>query len=305
VLNYVPPPPPAPVSINVFKYTCDPGFQGQFYLDFINGCGSTEALTNGVTFRISGAAIQSRVTGDGGERGRTLFSQLPPGLYTLKEDSPAGSGTTYMWCGLTLEGSEFGAVATQISFPLSSGQTMYCAAFNVPDEVTDATGSIVVQKYACELPQVKRPANFDWFGECGPQGTGVKFSISELLDGVYVPKATGVTNVNGILSFSGLRPGTYKLQEVGNDWCHAESDSVNVDGDVLVRAGERANVWIFNCIPTVDPPNTGAGTTAGTVLPGTIQAPDGTNSAASLAVWPALALAGLAIRRRWMNTRAA
>ncbi|CAN5566421.1 hypothetical protein BH23CHL5_BH23CHL5_00970 [soil metagenome] len=304
VLNYVAPPPPAPVRINVYKYTCDPGFQGQFYLDFIGSCGAFENLTNNVTFRISGAAIASRVTGDGGERGRTLFSQLPPGLYTLKEDVPPGAGTTYVWCGLTIDGYELGAIGNQVSFPLSSGQTMWCAFFNVPDQVTDSTGSIVIHKYGCELPAVKRPANFDWFGECGLQTTGAKFSLSELQDGIFVPRFTGVANTNGILSFNDLRSGTYRLKEVGADWCHAESDSVNVDGDVLVSAGKRSNVWIFNCVPTVKPPNTGAGVTASmnALSPGPAETAG--QDPSLLLAWPLIGVFGLLARKR-VQARAA
>ncbi|MBX3071344.1 MAG: hypothetical protein KF883_12645, partial [Thermomicrobiales bacterium] len=293
-MNYEAPPPPAPAAINVFKFTCDPGFQGQFYLDFINACGGTENLTNNVTFRISGAANASRVTGDAGKRGQTRFTQLPSGLYLLREDTNNTSGQTYMWCGLKLESYEYGAIGNQIAFPLQLGQTMYCAAFNVPDQVTDATGSIVVQKYGCELPPTKRPANFDWFAECNPQTTGVKFGLSELVDGAYVPRLTGVTNVNGLLTFSGLKPGTYKLQEIGDDWCHAESDSVNATGDLIVKAGKRSNVWIFNCIPTVGPPNTGAGTTAAAAASNL--------QGSALLVWPVLALLGLAARRRWLSS---
>jgi hypothetical protein len=306
VLNYIPPPQPKPASIMVHKYTCDPGFQGEFYLDFINACGGFENLTNNVTFRISGAANATRVTGDGGQRGRTVFTQLPAGLYLLREDTPLGAGQVYMWCGLQLDSYEFGAVGNQIAFPLQLGQTMYCAAFNVPDQVTDTTGTIVVQKYACELPPVKRPANFDWFAECGLQRTGAKFGLSQLLDGVYVPRLTGVTNTNGLLTFENLEPGTYKLQEIGADWCHAESDSVNATGDVIVRAGQRSNVWIFNCIPTVGPPNTGAGTTAGSLYALSLAAPNGSGSSAMmLAVWPVLAAAGLAARKRCRRARAA
>jgi Prealbumin-like fold domain len=284
VLNYVPPPKPAPVSIVVRKYTCDPGFQGQFYLDFINACGSFESLTNGVKVRISGAATAARVTGDSGSRGLTQFSQLPAGNYTLKEDTPIGQ-TAYVWCGVKLESSEFGAVGNVINFPLSSGQTMYCAYFNVPDEVTETTGTIVVHKFSCEIPQVKRPPDFDWFAECSPQTTGVKFALSLQQGETFVPKSTGLTDVNG------------------KDWCHAESDSVNAQGNVVVKAGNRSNVWIFNCIPAVKAPNTGAGTTAGLIAAPEISGLSG-GGIALLAAWPIAGFAGLRIRRRMLHKAA-
>jgi hypothetical protein len=38
------------------------------------------------------------------------------------------------------------------------------------------------------------------------------------------------------------------MSEDGGNWCHAESDSVNAQGDVTVRANERSTVWIFHCV---------------------------------------------------------
>ena len=268
VLNYIKPPKPAPPTVEVRKYTCDPGFQGQFYLDFINACGSSSSLTNGVQVQLTGASgTQIRFTGDSGQAGLSRFTQLTPGNYSLQEKTPDGA-SVFVWCGVRLDSSEFGAIGSIINFPLQSGETMYCAYFNVPDKVSDTTGTIVVQKYGCTLPATKRPANFDWFANCSPQTTGVRFTISQLVNGQYVPKLAGVTDVNGLLKFTDLAPGTYKLQEVGANWCHAESDAVNAQGDVVVVAGKRSSVWIFNCIPTKEPPNTGAGTTAGQILPG-------------------------------------
>jgi uncharacterized surface anchored protein len=277
VLNYVKPPKPAPSTVEVRKYTCDPGFKGQFYLDFINACGASSNLTNGVQVQLAGVSgSQVRYTGDTGQLGLTRFTQLAPGNYSLQEKTPDGT-SVFVWCGVRIDSYEFGAIGSIINFPLQTGQTMYCAYFNVPDVVTDTTGTIVVQKYGCALPQVKRPANFDWFGNCSVQTTGVRFTISQLVNGQYVPTLAGVTDANGLVKFNSLAPGTYKLQEVGADWCHAESDAVNAQGDVVVVAGKRSSVWIFNCIPTNQPPNTGVGTTAGLVLPGL--APGGTGSA--------------------------
>jgi uncharacterized surface anchored protein len=301
VINYIVPPPPAPVAIKVFKFTCDPGFVGQFYIDFISNCGDHESRTNGVPFRISGASIGTRVTGDGGLRGQTTFSQLPAGQYTVTEQVPVGAGTVYTWCGLTPEGDEYGRVGSSISFPLASGQTMWCAFFNVPDPVTETTGTIVVHKFACELPATKRPANFNWFQECSVQSTGVKFGLSEFLDGVFKPKSSSITDQNGILRFTDLRPGTYELKEIGGDWCFAESDSVDAQGNIVVTAGQRVNVWIFNCIPTKQPPNTGAGTTAAPELspaaPPVVTREQEGDAVAMLMAWPVAAVGSLWLLR--------
>ena len=41
VIDYVKPPAPKPATVNVVKYTCDPGFGGVYYADFLNNCTRT------------------------------------------------------------------------------------------------------------------------------------------------------------------------------------------------------------------------------------------------------------------------
>jgi hypothetical protein len=56
-------------------------------------------------------------------------------------------------------------------------------------------------------------------------------------------------DANGVLRLEDLAPGRYRLVQTDVDWCHAESDRVDDQGSVVVNAGERASVWIFNCAP--------------------------------------------------------
>ncbi len=100
VLNYVKPPKPAPVTVEVRKYTCDPGFKGQFYLDFINACGASSNLTNGVQVRLAGVnGSQIRFTGDTGQLGLTRFTQLAGGqLLAAGEDSRRYVGLRLVRC---------------------------------------------------------------------------------------------------------------------------------------------------------------------------------------------------------------
>ena len=69
-----------------------------------------------------------------------------------------------------------------------------------------------------------------------PQGQGVQFGLGWL---AILPVVTGATDGDGILRFTRLQPGTYDLQEVDATWCHAESDSVDARGQVVVAAGEQ------------------------------------------------------------------
>ena len=306
VLNFVKPPQPKPAKLNIVKYTCDAGFQGTFFADFVNNCGAPSNLTNGVTFRISGAAAQKHVTGDGLNKGKTTFTQLPAGGYTLEEEPPQGASTVYGFCGYDPNNPDAKTVDEDISFNLGEGDVYTCTFFNIPENVSPTTGSIKVTKYVCELQGNKRPANFDWFGNCSVETNGVKFALSVQQTGKFVPKSTGITNADGILRFDQLKPGTYQLKEVGADWCHAESDSVNPQGNVIVKAGQLSNVWIFNCVPTKNPPNTGAGTTAPPPTATTVNSgfgpTDRSGSLLLVLIWPVLGLGVFGWRRKVRHT---
>jgi hypothetical protein len=297
VVNYVEPEGEQPVAIDVVKYTCAPGFQGRVWLDFAESCRDDGNLTNNVGFRLSGAVSARRVTGDTGSGGATRFAGIPPGDYRLREEIPLSTVAVYAFCGLDPAAPNGRGVGDAVDLRLASGQTVTCHWFNVPEDLAGDTGAITVYKYAC--PVTVPPARFDWYGRCDPQGQGVQFSLSVWDGSRSLPVVTGATDGDGILRFTRLQPGTYNLQEVDATWCHAESDNVNGQGRVVVAAGERASVWIFNCVGAKNPPNTGAGPGAmtGSALPG---APPGPGSApvAGLGLsllWP---LAGLVILRR-------
>ncbi len=53
----------------------------------------------------------------------------------------------------------------------------------------------------------------------------------------------------GEATFADLPPGRYDLDDVDGAWCHAESDAVNAEGDVVVEAGVATTVWLFYCQP--------------------------------------------------------
>ncbi|MDF3040875.1 MAG: LPXTG-motif cell wall anchor domain protein, partial [Thermomicrobiales bacterium] len=298
VVNYVEPEGEQPAAIDVVKYTCAPGFQGRVWLDFAEACLGEENLTNNIGFRLSGAVSARRVTGDTGTGGATRFDGLPPGDYRLREETPLGTVAVYAFCGVDPASPNGRGVGDAVNLRLASDQTVTCHWFNVPEDLAGDTGAITVYKYAC--PITVPPAGFDWYGRCDPQGQGVQFSLSVWDGSRYVPVVTGETDGDGILRFTRLQPGTYDLQEVDATWCHAESDIVDAQGQVVVAAGERASVWIFNCVGAKNPPNTGAGPGAytGSPWPGAAVGP-GPVTAAGLGLsllWP---LAGLVVLRRW------
>jgi hypothetical protein len=78
----------------------------------------------------------------------------------------------------------------------------------------------------------------------------------------FEPLAQATANPDGIVRFPNLRPGTYKLTEVDGKWCFAQSNSVNAQGNVVVQANKLSEVWVYNCVGTQEPPNTGSGDAA-------------------------------------------
>ncbi|MCC7023165.1 MAG: hypothetical protein IT338_10065, partial [Thermomicrobiales bacterium] len=292
VVNYVEPQGEEPATIDVIKYTCDPGFQGRIWADFANACASVQNLTNDVSFRLTGPVGVRRVTGDGGQGGVTRFTGLPSGSYRLQEEAPAGVVAIYAFCGLDANNPDGRSVGDTAALQLAAGQLVTCHWFDVPEDLTAGTGAITVYKYAC--PVTTAPTGYDWFNRCDPQGPGVRFSLSAWDGTKFVPATIGATDGDGILRLTRLQPGIYDLQEVDAAWCHAESDSVNGNGNVVVNAGARASVWIFDCLGPKNPPNTGAGPLwSGAGGPPSPLPATGVGAAL---LWPLAALA--ALRRR-------
>ena len=260
VINFVAPAKPAPASVDVTAYTCPAGLQGTIYGDFYTNCTSDGSLTNGIAYRLSGPSTIRGTTGSGGDTGHLVFGDLPTGSYTLSQQLASSQQVVYSYCGLDLKHLSQNPVGTDASFVAGAGQTIYCQYFNVPAVVSDNTGAITIQKYTC--PVLNPPANYDYYGNCSTQAKPADFTIA-IYNGEtkkYDPVTDGSTDANGVLTFNRLTSGTYRLREQGSGWCYAESDSVNTNGDVVVRRNEASKVFIFNCSPVVAQPNTGSGT---------------------------------------------
>ncbi|MFM9108094.1 MAG: SpaA isopeptide-forming pilin-related protein [Chloroflexota bacterium] len=258
VLNFVAPPEPAPGSVEIVKYTCAPGLRGVTFEDFVNACAESRALTNNVPFLLSGAVNSRRVTGDVGEQGVTRFYNLPAGPYRLRELAAADAAqSVFSFCGADPNAPDRAGIGTTMDVAVGNGQAIVCYVFDVPDPVTETTGVIVVHKLSC--PVASPPPGYDWRAACAPQGAGVRFALSFFDGQRFIPRATGATGADSTLQFIDAPPGLYQLTEVGAKWCRAESDNVDARGNVIVEAGKRSSVWIFNCTGARTPPNTGAG----------------------------------------------
>jgi hypothetical protein len=118
------------------------------------------------------------------------------------------------------------------------------ATATAPSDVSDSTGALLVQTYNC--PIASPQPDFDWFGACTPAGTESTFRLTPP-GGTGSNDQTDATNETGQAQFGNLEPGLYDLARVDKNWCHAESDNVDQDGKVIIKAGERTTVWIFTC----------------------------------------------------------
>jgi hypothetical protein len=75
----------------------------------------------------------------------------------------------------------------------------------------------------------------------------VRFTLSPADPAQSAPIGDGATEPNGEITFEGLNPGPYDLDAPDVAWCHAESDTVNARGELVVTAGVEVSVWIFLC----------------------------------------------------------
>ena len=51
----------------------------------------------------------------------------------------------------------------------------------------------------------------------------------------------------GTALFETLPPGEYRLETMGEPWCHAASDRVTAESTVVVEPGQRTTVYVFQC----------------------------------------------------------
>ena len=102
-----------------------------------------------------------------------------------------------------------------------------------------STGTLVVSTHTCtDVPENR--SGYDWFGQCAP--------LAYQLVAVGTPgAATPETTVPAESIFEELAPGMYDLGSLGFTWCHARSDNVTSESEVVIEAGARTTVWIFLC----------------------------------------------------------
>ena len=87
----------------------------------------------------------------------------------------------------------------------------------------------------------------DWAAECAEPVADARFDIEAkdgLLDGWHRDLDADAT---GVVRVDELPVGRYGLDQIDSDWCHAESDDVDENGDLLIKDGATTTVWIYDC----------------------------------------------------------
>jgi hypothetical protein len=177
----------------------------------------------------AGTATYWFKTGDG------VFPATGPGLR-------CGEAATQQQVTATAE-------ATQQSVDVTAEATQQPVNVTAEDTDEDTTGAVLVWTFGCTV--ASPPAEYDWYGACEPGPTPIRFSLTVLEGDQLVAVDERATDADGQVRFEALTPGTYHLEAIDASWCHAESDNVNEEGDLVVTGGAAVNVWTFFCGETL------------------------------------------------------
>ena len=131
------------------------------------------------------------------------------------------------------------------TFP-AEGDGLSCPQEETPsEEISDTAGAILVHSLLC--PAADTGGDYDWYASCPPDTERIEFQLQAAGSSAVSQILTATSAGQEPARFLLLDPGAYDLTEVDGDWCHAESDNTNDQGEVIVEAGQRTNVWIFHC----------------------------------------------------------
>jgi hypothetical protein len=136
------------------------------------------------------------------------------------------------------------ATATpSLQTPSTNAEPTQAASPSPSPDPTVATGTIEIRALACSAPMTDPKP--DWFRSCPDAADGLQFRLMPVDSGAS--GLTAITGDDGTVTFDNLAPGTYKLNLVDVDWCHAESNSVDANGNLVVDGETAVTVWVFTC----------------------------------------------------------
>jgi hypothetical protein len=111
-----------------------------------------------------------------------------------------------------------------------------------PDAATTGTLRVVSRDCATHPPD-----GADWKASCIAPTLKASFEL-EARDGPFKGWHRDLKIVDsGEYSLPELPSGRYALEQKDDDWCRAESDRVDANGELVVEGGQVTTVWIFHC----------------------------------------------------------
>ncbi len=233
--------PAGPNSITIYKYTCPAGYDPSTW--GVNPEVDCEEGPNGITFSVAGAAtgIQSD-TGDAIPYA-VQFGELPNGTYTVTEEVPEGIASTFVW---DCTGQRMGelrptplATGPTLQLTLDGSEDAVCRWYNVPE---DEQGRLTIYKYVCST------ATYISDADCEIEEKGQGFDLVIWNGDAWEFADTQTTDGGGTISWEGIVPGQYWLDEHDTDWCQMTSEQISDDGNWLnVDAGQETVVKVYNC----------------------------------------------------------
>ncbi len=231
-----------PGDVVIYKWTCPEGYD--IYGYGANAAADCTQATNGVQFNAEGPDYTSQSdTGDSIESA-VMFGGLEPGDYTFTETLPAD--TLYVFIA-DCTGTSVDAVhpyplyvGNPLLIRVNPGDRIVCNWYNVPKY---RNGTIVLTKYICSTPTYTAAVN------CEIYEGGVTFTLLYRENGTLVEVSDGKTGANGQLTWLGLDPGQYNVQEEGGPYCRITASQID-DGYIGVTDGTTTYVSVYNCKTT-------------------------------------------------------
>jgi sortase (surface protein transpeptidase) len=229
-------------DVTIYKWLCPEGFDPtELGADAEATC--TEPM-NGVTFtleRPGDVPLQSN-TGDS-IPGAVTFGGQDAGDYTITETYPDGIDQAFVW---DCTGGSTPSVhptplntGASFDFTLASEDALVCNWYNVPASDPDS-GDLTLYKYVCSGPEYTSDVDCELYEE-------------------------GVDKI----SWQDLNPGSYVIEEVGDEPCYITATYQDGEEHILVAEETETVVKVYNCTdpgevpvtgkPPVEYPNTGAG----------------------------------------------
>jgi hypothetical protein len=175
---------------------------------------------------------------------RVEFGTLDAGRYLLSAHFSADAATAFIgscssnaWNTGDYNFTPFAGIAAdgRAGIQLKPGEHLDCAWYTIPG-ASASTAAITLTVLTCPGQSVAA-------SECEPGEAGTTFHLTPVGD-----QGSGLsltTNGNGTAR-GNIEPGMYELEQLGANWCAADSAAFDQNGTLTVT-GDDIDVTIYNC----------------------------------------------------------